>query len=365
MDYDHLVKGLYFLATSSVLSNFAVTGAILWILAQNKLDFGIKALVLNLMISDWLLSLGMMVSLNWIAEGDISIGSWCSIQGLLINIGSMGTALWAVSICIYTYKELFGSFAPRWYLNVSIWIIWPIAIGFPITGFILDTPQKRFFNPSNTLWCCINPEYTYWRAFLHFGLILASLIFMFIMYGLMFFLARRRQIIFANTRRQALSKTGLKLIFYPVVYSFLVFPIAIARYVRALEDKIPYTWVVFASCLFTLGGLIDSIVYTWTTQAASMRPMFEHKPARKCSKRAEAFDSASTSNRTDEHFVVELHHSDPDPRIALINRESIVNLLNDPPGYEAAVISNRSSIGQISLDLPLLYSCALKPREDY
>ncbi|CAG8711703.1 11696_t:CDS:2, partial [Ambispora leptoticha] len=82
--------------TIGILSNFATTMVILWVLAkksthEKKTTHAATRLVLNLLIADWFQSISFMMSMFWTAEGEVEIGLYCDIQGIILSFGGLSS----------------------------------------------------------------------------------------------------------------------------------------------------------------------------------------------------------------------------------------------------------------------------------
>jgi hypothetical protein len=63
----------------------------------------ISALVVCLFISDLIQGISGMVTLAWAKSGQVSTGSLCLTQAIMLHIGDVGTAYWNAVIAIHTF----------------------------------------------------------------------------------------------------------------------------------------------------------------------------------------------------------------------------------------------------------------------
>ncbi|KAG9295226.1 hypothetical protein G9A89_006208 [Geosiphon pyriformis] len=275
---DEITIGRFAIVSFSTLSNAAVTGMIIWILIQKHPNQTVSRLVLNMLFSDWLQSVGFMMSLRWIASGDISPGAFCSVQGIIINIGDVASGFWATAICLHTYMAVVHSFEAKHYLLIAMTLIWPFNIFIAVVGFLLETPEVPFFGSAGGAWCWIAAAYPGYRILFHYGIITILAFIMILLYGTMFIMIYRHQgsIQMSNTK-VVLQRTGKKLIYYPISYILLVFPLAFQRYIAVLGIHFPLTYLLTAGCIFTSAGLVNSIIYGFTRNVVAMKPLFERE----------------------------------------------------------------------------------------
>ncbi|KAG9307574.1 hypothetical protein G9A89_023139 [Geosiphon pyriformis] len=283
------IPGIYVICASSILSNAAATGVILWILAQKQINQTVSRLVLNLMFADWMQSVGFMMSLNWIAQSSIETNLYCTLQGIFINFGDVASGLMVTAICLHTYMEVVHFYQPKWFFRTSIMLIWSFSLCTSIAGIFFQTPGIPFYGDAGGMWCWISSHYSLYRILFHYGIILILLIIIIVLYGIMFsFVYQRNKSISTKCPQRVLDKTGKRLIFYPVIYFFLVFPLALHRVLLYMGVKLPRILIAYsvllcddcsltlAGTIFTSAGLANSAIYGFTRHVVTMKPMFEH-----------------------------------------------------------------------------------------
>ncbi|CAG8580816.1 8491_t:CDS:2 [Funneliformis mosseae] len=75
------------------------------------------------------LSIGFMLSYNWVIKGVIEPGIYCDIQGFLINLGDISSGFWVFVICLHTYIQLIHEREYPHTVFLSMITIWPFNIG--------------------------------------------------------------------------------------------------------------------------------------------------------------------------------------------------------------------------------------------
>ncbi|KAG9301911.1 hypothetical protein G9A89_004591 [Geosiphon pyriformis] len=204
-------------------------------------------LVLNLLVSDWLQSFGFMMSLNWIAQGQIDNNSFCGLQGVIINISDISSGM-------KTFIPVVHAYEPKNYLKFSMIIIWSLSFFLSLLGFVIGNPGDPFYRSAGGMWCWIGENYAGYRIGFHYGIIVMLAFIMSILYGIMFWMLYRYR-----GRLQEKSANGLKLqrmkkalILYPVIYLIIVCPLASGA------------------------GLLNSLIYGYTRYLASSKPFLKH-----------------------------------------------------------------------------------------
>ncbi|KAG9295229.1 hypothetical protein G9A89_006211 [Geosiphon pyriformis] len=85
------ILGISWVIIASIISNTAITGVIIWILSQKERQTIETRLVLNLLFSNWLQSIGFIMSFKWILQDGITEDTYCSIQGVIINLSGIAS----------------------------------------------------------------------------------------------------------------------------------------------------------------------------------------------------------------------------------------------------------------------------------
>ncbi|CAG8536983.1 12651_t:CDS:2 [Ambispora gerdemannii] len=208
---------------TGVISNGSVTLAILWILAKKNANGIDTCLVLNLLIADWLQSMGFIMSLYWVAINEITPGLYCNIQGVIMSIGGMGSVSWVTLITIYTFLVVVYSKQPKkYYAILSIPIVWLTAIFLSLTYLLVQKPEKPFFATvgGNSTFCWIADEYDRsWVYIIYMSILLSSIALIIILHGIMFCF------IYRYSTRAMFRRTAVKLILYSVCYVMLTLPL--------------------------------------------------------------------------------------------------------------------------------------------
>ncbi|KAG9284701.1 hypothetical protein G9A89_002932 [Geosiphon pyriformis] len=245
-------KGMIAMCIFSTISNFATTGMLLWIWRQTTSNKTVTRLVMNLLFSDWIQSIGFMMTYRWWAHGHLISDSYCETQGILINLGDIGSVV--------------HSFEPEWYVRVCAALIWSISLAFGLIGLALQKNGVPFYGSATGSWCWISESYASYRILFHYAIIAFLAVFMIVLYSLMFIKVYRRQgVMRMDNTKKVLQRVRRKLIYYPGVYIIIVFPLA-------LRDTI------VSGCLLASAGTVNSIIYGFTRNIVSIKSVSEIVP---------------------------------------------------------------------------------------
>jgi hypothetical protein len=114
-------------------------------------------------------------------------------------------------------------------------VIWPSNIILAVVGLSLSSPSEPFYDSAGGAWCWISEKYSIFRITFHYAIILCVAALMFVLYAIIYatIFWRRRILSQAIGRQNAplgLKSVANKLVWYPIVYIVLVFPLALRKY---------------------------------------------------------------------------------------------------------------------------------------
>ncbi|KAK0195075.1 hypothetical protein F5146DRAFT_1109451 [Armillaria mellea] len=218
-----------------------------WDFLQEPMD----VFMLSLFFADLIQALGAVLDIKWINEGKVETGSFCTAQGIIQQLGETGVAITTLIIALYTFIVV------RWRKGVNAILIskfviltaWAFIIILIIVG---NTTRGPNYEEPTPYWCWIGENHTALR-------IVGEYVWFWITLGASFlgyiflFLWSRGNIVFDDKswwrftfhsrpdkpesleekarRRNSLSLIALPSLRYPVVYSILVLPLSVVRWI--------------------------------------------------------------------------------------------------------------------------------------
>ncbi|CAG8663363.1 465_t:CDS:2, partial [Paraglomus occultum] len=206
------VAGMIAIVSFSTLSNIACVSTFAWIYFH-RYDYKgttITPLVLNLLMADFLQSIGFMLSSHWIVIGKIVPGALCSFQGIIINIGDVASGFWALAICVQTFIYVVANLDYSKFAIISMIIIWPCNIFLATAGLFISTPSEPFYNSAGGAWCWISTKYSIYRITFHYGIILCVAALMFVLYAIIYASLFWRRRVLSQTIGRQNAPLGLK-----------------------------------------------------------------------------------------------------------------------------------------------------------
>ncbi|PBK73567.1 hypothetical protein ARMSODRAFT_952659 [Armillaria solidipes] len=213
-----------------------------WDFLQEPMD----VFMLSLFFADLIQALGAVLDIKWINEGKVETGPFCTAQGIIQQLGETGVAITTLIIALYTFIVV------RWRKGVDAIIIsklvtltvWAFIIIMIIVG---NTTRGPNYEEPTPYWCWIGENHTALRIIGEYVWFWITLGASFLVY-IFLFLWSRGNIAFddkswwkftfhsrpdkpESQEEKARRRNSLNMIAYPVVYSILVLPLSVVRWI--------------------------------------------------------------------------------------------------------------------------------------
>jgi len=261
-----------------------------------------------LILCDFVQGIAFAINLRWAGAGVIREGTACTVQGVLDQIGNLGTALWSLLMCFQTFCLLFLQVRPHPSFEIfATGFVWSIVTILPIVGPLAIQDKRGSFWSISGIWCWIGPKYSDIRLLYLYAWIFATLASCLCMYTLIYLKFTGvinylpgmsfKQAVRVNLFRKkdqnlnpsvsfqpgqtadlalspgihnaaAISKQHVKiaqrLMWYPFVYAVVIIPVAVCRLGALAGWKPPFGLYVFAGICYTCSGLSNTILFLLT-----------------------------------------------------------------------------------------------------
>ncbi|KAI9617740.1 hypothetical protein KEM48_007021 [Puccinia striiformis f. sp. tritici PST-130] len=274
--------------------------------------------------------------------------------GVFIQLGDTAGAFATVAIAVHTFIVLINRTPPstsallivlgtKWALVFILAMIGPLAFATDALG--------PFYGPAGA-WCWISSAYPWQRLCLHYVWLFFAGAASAVTYVLIFWNVRRRlRTQYAQTsydrsvEETSMENAAKKMLVYPLCYLLLMLPLGIDR-ITAIFGR---TWSldvqIACGVIFTLVGLVDSVVFCWTRNIFAIRA----RPA----------VPAADSTHVDSSKDTLPDASDPKNRQPFITPQSGLELKSQSAIVKPAEKSLSSRInGNVIQFMPAKYSLA-------
>ncbi|KAH9995626.1 hypothetical protein BJV74DRAFT_829082 [Russula compacta] len=292
--------GLLLLVEMSAASACAIIGLLLYIgysavsitrdsIRRWRIGGAAKIYFLNQLAWDLVLSTGGFMNIKWAIDASVRPGHFCSAQGAIKQASDIGAAASTLIIALYTLKSFCFSRVTnhgndqvgegdnvckhdfRWSLGLVI-CIWT-AVGLIVAINIAADGAYNFYGPSG-LWCWIQREYSVQQTAADYVFMWITATFNIVIYIILFL--HFRGYITTDGWRMRLSrspepinivgplKQAYGLLFYPLVYTVVILPVSIVRYMTFAHHHIPSSVTILVDSIYLSSGLLNVLLFSFT-----------------------------------------------------------------------------------------------------
>ncbi|KAK8084734.1 G protein-coupled glucose receptor regulating Gpa2-domain-containing protein [Apiospora hydei] len=278
------------LATVSCMLTSGLLGFISWRMVSWKRFYSSSigynqsiVLIYQLLLADFLQSLGFLISFYWATQRQI-IGpsDACFVQGWLIQMGDVASAFFVLAIAVHTvYQVVFSKRVSHQVFLTAISSVWGLALLLTSLAPIIG---GRFIFQRAGVWCWIKSNHEDLRLLLHyiwifiieFGSIAVYTVGFWFLYQ-----AKKPGSTFrSDASLESLNKASRAMLAYAIAYTLLTLPLAAGRMASMSGRTLPDSYFFFAGSLFTSSGWVDSILYAFTRRSLLFQELQGPRPVR-------------------------------------------------------------------------------------
>ncbi|KAF9024559.1 hypothetical protein BDZ89DRAFT_1068957 [Hymenopellis radicata] len=185
-----------------------------WRFIQEPMD----VFMLSLFTADFLQALGAVLDIKWINKGVVEVGSFCTAQGVIQQLGETGVAITTLAIAVYTFVLI------RWNLPDKVKHGHGIFVSLLVVTVIWLFLVVMY-------WCWIGGRYQGMRIAGEY--VWGNVNFSDESWWKMTVLRRRN-----NTEDFAKRGKPWDMLAYPIVYSILILPLSVVRWITFNSDTV-------------------------------------------------------------------------------------------------------------------------------
>ncbi|KZS91571.1 hypothetical protein SISNIDRAFT_467505 [Sistotremastrum niveocremeum HHB9708] len=314
-----IVETAFLSALFVVLLLFFITWQVIWPYLRRKPGCpqrlsNIHVYFISLLCSDLLLSINILLTGVYFTGGIMNVrwgiveGSYCTTQGILKQMGSVGVALSYAYIYILLFgvlilinrmvfysRKSFFSIQSNQVIAVNTWglitgklskppslkmaittvlSIWLFVILMTSVGLAVHHTKSQPFYGNTGYWCWIRSPYSLREGIaLQYGwlwLTAALNCILYISIALKLLGTRRRNIhkgtdTIVSERERSMKKIAFEMVLYPVIYMIAIVPSSIVRFIQftKLQDP-PFYASDIASIAFASSGILNVLLFSFT-----------------------------------------------------------------------------------------------------
>ncbi|KAF8893529.1 hypothetical protein BD779DRAFT_1506741 [Infundibulicybe gibba] len=258
---------------------------------SGKLSGTMDIFMLSLFSADFIQAVGAVMDVKWINDGKVQIGGYCTAQGVVQQFGETGVAMSTLVIAIYTFVGIWWRRGMGAVLGAKIImvLVWIFIILMVVIGNATHADKSACTSLQHlSYWCWIGQDYLSFRIWGEYIWLWITLGFSIVAYVLLFFWSRGNITVNENSwwkfkihRRHSLSdeedgERGYSLTLlpipysYPVVYSILILPLSVVRWIGFVQERggkpsnIASSATITVIAIYGLSGLFNVILLLTT-----------------------------------------------------------------------------------------------------
>ncbi|KAN0131080.1 hypothetical protein V8E53_011081 [Lactarius tabidus] len=238
-----------------------------WKLLQRPADI----YMLSIFVYDILTALGGILNIQWAHNGIVTIGPYCTAQGIIQQIGELGVALSTLILTAHTFVVALWKvgidtrhFAFGIVALATLYVALCVGIG--------NGTHKHYITPT-PYWCWVGPTNKGEHLAREYVWLWIALFASVIVYIPLYFWAKGYLLIdpgkwykFCITESDAgyqMRRAALGMLLYPLAYSLVVLPLSITRWSTSSHNhkNVPSAAALFAGSMFNLSGAINVLLF--------------------------------------------------------------------------------------------------------
>jgi len=192
--------------------------------------------------------MGGILDVRWAHNGIVTVGPYCTAQGIIQQIGELGVALITLILTIHTFVVALWSVGSQ--ARYFAFGIVALATLFVALWVGLGNGLHKNFETPTPYWCWVGPEYSGERLAGEYIWLWIALFASVILNIPLYIWAKGR-----------LSVHLGRMLLYPLAYSIIVLPISITRWLTFGSKTVPSAATFFSVSVFNLSGAINVLLF--------------------------------------------------------------------------------------------------------
>jgi hypothetical protein len=206
--------------------------------------------MLFLFVFDSLQAMGGILDVRWAHNGIVTVGPYCTAQGIIQQVGELGVALITLILTIHTFVVAVWSVGSQ--ARCFAFGMVGLAILFIALWVGLGNGLDKNFETPTPYWCWVGPKYNGARLAGEYIWLWIALFASLILNIPLYIWAKGR-----------LSVDLQRMLFYPLAYSIVVLPVSITRWLTFSHKDmdVPSAATFFSVSLHDLSGAINVLLF--------------------------------------------------------------------------------------------------------
>jgi len=232
----------------------------------------------SLLLGDVCQAIGIVLSLKYVRDGKVEIGSYCDTQGIFKIFGATGVAFSTLAIAIYTFLGVWvmRDITSMKFTYAVVATIWSFIAVFVAVAMTVNRNQQFSFIGPAPYWCWLN-QYGVglgWKMAAEYLWMWVTLGVSILVYVPLYLWMRGNLIIDEDVwwrvrfdfgtdvdqEIRARRRQSLVMLAYPVVYCLCILPLSAVRWTSFVGTKISPTATLAVVAVFGLSGFFNVIL---------------------------------------------------------------------------------------------------------
>jgi len=278
--------GLTLVAESGFISLLAVLGVFVLIF-RNAFRNGklvrhpTDVYMFSLFAFDSVMALGRVIDVKWIHEGMVYIGDFCTVQGIVQQLGETGSALATLAIAIHTFVVIFWGPRRHQYFvaYVIVGVTWLFVTLFVAIGVSVNTHGSNSYENPVGYWCWIGDRYRAEQYAGQYVWVWTTVFVSFLTYTPLFFWAKGNlsvskihwwefrvhtgKNVVHNIDPDGRKRRSIGMIAYPLVFAVITLPLSVVRLRTGFGGAEP-TATFAVEFIYSLSGALNVLLFLST-----------------------------------------------------------------------------------------------------
>ncbi|KAH8977960.1 hypothetical protein EDB92DRAFT_1805358 [Lactarius akahatsu] len=211
--------------------------------------------MLSLFSYDLVQAVGGILNVRWADDGIVTMGSYCTAQGIMKQMGELGVALLTLILTIHTFTTALwsvGAEARSFAFGVVTFTCLFVVLWVGISNGV----HKDFETPT-PFWCWIGPKYNGERLAGEYVWMWIALFASVVMYVPVHFWMKGH----LSVDGEKWYKFPHKISSYPLAYSVMVIPLSVSRWLLFNHKNVPSATTFFGIIMFHLSGATNVLLF--------------------------------------------------------------------------------------------------------
>ncbi|KAH9048657.1 hypothetical protein EDB83DRAFT_2227100 [Lactarius deliciosus] len=225
--------------------------------------------MLSLFSYDLVQAIGGILNVRWAHDGIVTMGSYCTAQGIMKQMGELGVALLTLILTIHTFTMALWSVGAE--ARSFAFVLVAFTCLFVVLWVGISNGVHKDFETPTPYWCWIGPKYNGERLAGEYIWMWIALFASVVMYVPVHFWMKGHLSVdgekwykfrlVKSDVEYSQRRATLGILFYPLAYSIMVIPLSVSRWLLFNNKNVPSATTFFGIIMFHLSGATNVLLF--------------------------------------------------------------------------------------------------------